>query len=345
MSASQIRLALVGRSGETNVYADISKRLRGGYVTTVVDQDPQRGRSLADAVGGSFVVRSFEVALHEHGMEFEAVVIRLPFTQREDVIRQAAEAGKHILVEAPFATTVAATEEIMQQCSEAKVCLAICGTLRFHPSHRTIMSRLADGKLGIPGLLPVHRWRPSDAAAPAALVENVFADVDLALCLFGESPDSVYAIRRATAEQSVGTAEMPEYLQIHFGFPAGGMAILDFANTFPSGQSYDSLSLIGSSGAAYADDHHNTHLLYGDDRRGPRVCPNRQAGRCSMSGLPAIGNADMGQRSQQIDFNIAVLDTLRRRLSQGARDRPRRHALACSSWQFSRENTSPTRQF
>src|SRR5262249_1046053 len=31
----------------------------------------------------------------------------------------------------------------------------------------------------------------------------------------------------------------------------------------PPGDDYFSLSLIGSSGAAYADDHHNAQLLYG----------------------------------------------------------------------------------
>ena len=38
---------------------------------------------------------------------------------------------------------------------------------------------------------------------------------------------------------------------------------MDFSASLPSGEGYDSLSLIGSCGAAYADDHRNTHLLYG----------------------------------------------------------------------------------
>jgi predicted dehydrogenase len=201
--------------------------------------------------------------LDEHDAEFDAVVIRLPLAEREGAIRQAAGAGKHILVKAPCAATVAATEAIIDQCAEARVCLAISDTLRFHPSSQTIMGRLADGKLGTPGLLRVHRWRPSRAAAPATLSEHVFADVDLALCLFGESPNSVYAIGRAAADPPVGNTAMPDYLQVHIGFPAGGMAILDFTTALPSGQHYDSLSLIGSNGAAYADDHQNTHLLYG----------------------------------------------------------------------------------
>ena len=40
--------------------------------------------------------------------------------------------------------------------------------------------------------------------------------------------------------------------------------MLDFAGHLPSGQEYDSMSLIGSAGAAYLDDHHNSHLLFGE---------------------------------------------------------------------------------
>ena len=40
------------------------------------------------------------------------------------------------------------------------------------------------------------------------------------------------------------------------------MAVLDFARGLPEGQGYESLHVIGTTGAAYADDHHNTHLVY-----------------------------------------------------------------------------------
>ena len=41
------------------------------------------------------------------------------------------------------------------------------------------------------------------------------------------------------------------------------MALIDCAQTLPQGDGYFSLSLIGSTGAAYADSHHNRQLLYG----------------------------------------------------------------------------------
>ena len=40
------------------------------------------------------------------------------------------------------------------------------------------------------------------------------------------------------------------------------MALIDYTNRLPAGDDYVSLSVIGSSGAAYADDHQNMQLLY-----------------------------------------------------------------------------------
>ena len=40
------------------------------------------------------------------------------------------------------------------------------------------------------------------------------------------------------------------------------MAILDFTDSLPAGEGYRSLCLIGSKGAAYADDHRNRNLFF-----------------------------------------------------------------------------------
>lgn len=40
------------------------------------------------------------------------------------------------------------------------------------------------------------------------------------------------------------------------------MALIDYTNRLPPGDDYVSLNVIGSHGAAYADDHHNMQLVY-----------------------------------------------------------------------------------
>jgi myo-inositol 2-dehydrogenase/D-chiro-inositol 1-dehydrogenase len=54
----------------------------------------------------------------------------------------------------------------------------------------------------------------------------------------------------------------PDYTQLHLGFAGGGMALIDGTSSLPPGDGYFALSLIGSAGAAYADDHCDMQLLF-----------------------------------------------------------------------------------
>ena len=47
--------------------------------------------------------------------------------------------------------------------------------------------------------------------------------------------------------------------------------MLDFTHSLPAGEGYRSLSLIGSQGAAYADDHRNRNLFF--DGGAPKASP------------------------------------------------------------------------
>jgi predicted dehydrogenase len=167
-------------------------------------------------------------------------------------VRSAAESGKHILIQAPMASTADDAAVLIDFFQRTKVKFALSGLPRNAPGSQTINTRLASGKLGNPGLLRVHRWRSQQ---DSSLASAIFGDIDLALNLFKSMPTEIYGIGR----------NGHGYYQVHFGFPGGGMALLDFAQQLPSGQTYDSLSLIGSKGAAYADDHHNTHLLFANN--------------------------------------------------------------------------------
>jgi predicted dehydrogenase len=116
---------------------------------------------------------------------------------------------------------------------------------RFSPQAQSIRSSLDEGQLGTPGLLRLHHWHPG-----AITMDEQIAAVDLALWFFGTVPDTTYY-----------TSSSGNRL-IHLGFPAGGMAMIDFSGALPDGDGYHSLSLIGSRGAAYADDHRDRNLIF-----------------------------------------------------------------------------------
>jgi myo-inositol 2-dehydrogenase / D-chiro-inositol 1-dehydrogenase len=146
---------------------------------------------------------------------------------------------------------------------------------RFLPSLVAVKASLDAGRLGEPGLLRVHRWEP---AGDRGLLPALTREIDLACWLFAGAPTEVYAAGRPPPD--------PDYVQMHLGFAGGGMALLDLARALPAGADYFSLSLIGSAGAAYADDHHNVQLLYAGGH--PAALRTGQGDACLLAQLEAF---------------------------------------------------------
>ena len=179
-----------------------------------------------------------------------------------DLIRRALAAGKHVLLTGPSWLSGTDLDDLTTAAQQGGARLAVENPDRHLPSRRAIRQQLDGGRLGAPGLIRAHRWLSAAAASsdllpgqaggeggptpPAALVQ----DIDAALWLMGKAPELVYAVQGDGA------------LQVHLGFLGGGMAMLDYADCLPEGDGYSSLSVIGSTGAAYADDHQNVQLLY-----------------------------------------------------------------------------------
>jgi len=260
MSHIPIRLALIGCKGNTALWRDIATRLKDACFTVAVDSDDALGKSMAEAIGASVVVDSFDTALMKHHGEFDAMVTNTSSSELTPIALIAEASQKHVILNAPGGDSLPAIELLMDGDPQTKKdnYLAIRDTLRSTPSIQVIKERLDSGKLGSPSLLRVHRWRSINHDERAPLTNTLFADVDLALWLFNAKPTEVYALARG--DRSADST--PDFIQIHFGFPEGGMALLDFSAALPEGKGYDSLSLIGSTGAAYSDDHNNTHLLF-----------------------------------------------------------------------------------
>jgi predicted dehydrogenase len=220
-------------------YAAIAFRLRGAAVEPCADlaqlRGPPEGCDAALLVGA--------------GRPEQAAVERL------------LSAGAHVLLVADPCPPFDVIEALSGAAQTAGVRLEAVNPDRYLPS-RQLVRRQLPGTLGEPGLVRLHRWEPAAADRPPdsmGLPDPLLRDLDLTLWLTGRRPDRVYAIEQRSDDPGTSAGR---YVQVHLGFPDGGMALLDYDGRLPAGDSYQSLSVIAAAGAAYADDHQNVQLLY-----------------------------------------------------------------------------------
>jgi myo-inositol 2-dehydrogenase/D-chiro-inositol 1-dehydrogenase len=266
-----IRLALIGCGDAAGLYSSAGPRLQGATFVAAVHADGATVQRAASLLGAPIRAAALDELLDGHAENFDAVVIHSASRSHAEQVEQAAAAGKHVLVETPLALTVEQAESVIEACRLAGVCLMAGQALRFLPSLQVVHGSLQSGQLGVAGLLRIHNWKSLDeensqSAASKddpngrSLPDEVVREIDLANWCFQELPTHVYAVGR---RQKQSDADRRDYVQLHLGFPEGGMAIVDYSTALPPGGDYLSLSLIGSDGAAYVDDHHDAHLRYG----------------------------------------------------------------------------------
>lgn len=124
-------------------------RLPGVQFWSVLSRDSGRAQAFAQKHGAKA-----PQAVHTDLTSFladpdlDAVIIATPDRMHAEQAIAAAEAGKHIFVEKPLATSVADAERVSAAVAKAKVKLAVGYHLRFHAGHKEVARLIAEGKLG-----------------------------------------------------------------------------------------------------------------------------------------------------------------------------------------------------
>lgn len=157
-------------------------------------------------------------------------------------------------------------DELRQAFAEAGTGLHTGQPLRHRPMVETVRTALRTGQLGDPAIVRIHDWRAAAGtpAVPAGWeLRAIRQSADLVCWLLEMHPETVWAIRPTVAARSGIEGSPVEALQFHAGGPGPAMVLCDLAHGLPEGDEYWSLSVIGSRGAAYADDHRNRQLLFG----------------------------------------------------------------------------------
>ncbi len=192
-----LNVGLVGFGFAGKVFhAPVIRAVEGLRLAAIV----QRSGSAEARYGDVEFVRSVEDLLTR---AVDLVVIATPNTSHHQIARQCLSAGRHVVIDKPFATTLAEAQSLVQLARENDRILSVYHNRRYVGDFVTLQRLLADGVLGRVAAYESHfdRFRPElragawrEQALPGS---GVWFDLgphllDQALVLFGR-PQAISA--------------------------------------------------------------------------------------------------------------------------------------------------------
>jgi len=196
-----------GFAGRT-FHAPVIRAVAGLRLAAVLQR---RGDDAANRYPDVRVARNLEQLLASDSIEL--VVIATPNVSHFDLARQCLLAGRHVVIDKPFATTCAEAAELVALADKCKRLLSVYHSRRFDGDFKTVCNLIASEVLGRIVLFESHydryrlQLRPGAWREQAGPGNGVFFDlgphlIDQALALFG-TPEAVSADIRIERDGAV----------------------------------------------------------------------------------------------------------------------------------------------
>jgi len=181
-------------STHTRAYAKIN----GVEVVVVSSRRLEKAQRLAEEVGARAATDDMAIVSDP---SIDAVSIALPTHLHAEHTIAALKAGKHVLVEKPFALTAAGCDGMMAAQKESGKVLLVAHVLRFWGEYVSLVEFVQSGKFGRPlsavatrrSQLPAWAdWFLNPAWSGGAVLDLCVHDFDVMNWMFG-APKTVYA--------------------------------------------------------------------------------------------------------------------------------------------------------
>lgn len=199
LSTTPLRLGLIGCGGISNAHARAYRTLGSGLVRVVATADTLL--DLAERRGQELEAEQVTTDYREilANPQVEAVDICLPHHLHAEVAIEAAQAGRHVLIEKPMACSMAECKAMVAAAEKAGTTLMVAQVQRYVPSYRGVRRLLASGELGairavrfdavqnLHEILPSTHWLFDGRLAGGGIVISVSVHkIDLVRYLVGD---------------------------------------------------------------------------------------------------------------------------------------------------------------
>ena len=163
-------------------YAREAQQHPGTELVAVWDEEPERGRALAESLGVEFAPDLEALLARQY---LDGVTVTTATSEHRDVIGRAIAAGKHVFTEKLLAPTVAEGEELIAAAREAGVRLTVSLPRLAHGYALALQGVLEEGTLGrltysrvrLAHNGSIGDWLPARFYDPAAAIGGAFSDL------------------------------------------------------------------------------------------------------------------------------------------------------------------------
>ncbi len=157
-ATEKLGTAIIGLGKVARTHAEALRAVPRSRFVAVQTRDPSKAAEF-HAQYGVLTYTSLEEMLADP--DVQVVTICTPHPLHAEQAIMAANAGKHVLVEKPMATTVADCDRMIQAARRAGVKLGVISQRRFYPPVLRVKEAIEAGKIGEPvlGVLMMFGWR------------------------------------------------------------------------------------------------------------------------------------------------------------------------------------------
>lgn len=142
----KVRVGVIGSGFIGNIHVDGLQHVPEAEIVAVASKTPGKARAFADERGIPDAYEDYRDILARD--DIDAVTVAVPNYLHEEIVVAAAQAGKHIMCEKPFARTIQEAERMLAAVNEAGVKLVYGEMLCFAPKYVRAKRLVDEGALG-----------------------------------------------------------------------------------------------------------------------------------------------------------------------------------------------------
>lgn len=256
--SKKVGIGLIGSQFIATIHAEAIARVADARLVAVMSPTPGNARDFAKKhhIPNHFTKLEDLLALDEVDM----VVVGAPNNLHCDITCKAAAAGKHVVVEKPFAMNLEEADRMIAACKKAGVKLMYAEELCFTPKYVRLKALLDEGALGRPVLLKQsekhdgphadHFWDVERSGGGVTMDMGCHA-IQFFRWLNGNNPvKSVYAQMNTSVHTDKTKGDDNALIILEFENGVVGLAEESWTKL---GGMDDRAEIHGSEGVAYAD--------------------------------------------------------------------------------------------